>query len=100
MVEEFMLLANISVAEKILAEFPDCALLRRHPSPPPANFDPLIATAKSKVAACISPVHYPISTFCYLVEFSLLEKMQTNLRKKRNNYGENNYEKKNVDNKI
>ncbi|XP_034253802.1 exosome complex exonuclease RRP44 [Thrips palmi] len=42
MVEEFMLLANISVAEKIFQEFPDCAMLRRHPQPPPSNFDPLI----------------------------------------------------------
>lgn len=42
MVEEFMLLANISVAEKILQEFPDCAMLRRHPQPPATNFDPLI----------------------------------------------------------
>ncbi|KAJ1531623.1 hypothetical protein ONE63_000295 [Megalurothrips usitatus] len=42
MVEEFMLLANISVAEKILAEFPDCAMLRRHPTPPSTNFEPLV----------------------------------------------------------
>ncbi|KAK2185620.1 hypothetical protein NP493_229g01009 [Ridgeia piscesae] len=48
MVEEFMLLANISVAEKILAEFPDCALLRRHPAPPVSNFDPLVTIAKAK----------------------------------------------------
>ncbi|XP_065073059.1 exosome complex exonuclease RRP44 [Ochlerotatus camptorhynchus] len=41
MVEEFMLLANVSVAEKIEREFPECALLRRHPCPPDANFDPL-----------------------------------------------------------
>ncbi|KAF6200952.1 hypothetical protein GE061_005399 [Apolygus lucorum] len=45
MVEEFMLLANVSVAEKILLEFPECALLRRHPEPPPMNFDPLIKAA-------------------------------------------------------
>ena len=44
-----MLLANISVAEKILAEFPDCALLRRHPAPPVSNFDSLVAIAKAKV---------------------------------------------------
>lgn len=50
MVEEFMLLANISVAEKIVHEFPDNALLRRHPSPPASNFDPLIKAAKSKVS--------------------------------------------------
>lgn len=42
MVEEFMLLANISVAEKIEKEFPEHAMLRRHPSPPQTNFDPLI----------------------------------------------------------
>lgn len=48
MVEEFMLLANISVAERILEEFPDCALLRRHPSPPQSNFEPLIKAATSR----------------------------------------------------
>ncbi|KAL9693559.1 hypothetical protein quinque_012844 [Culex quinquefasciatus] len=41
MVEEFMLLANVSVAEKIHQEFPEYALLRRHPCPPEANFEPL-----------------------------------------------------------
>uniref|UniRef100_A0A8D9BV86 Protein DIS3 homolog n=1 Tax=Cacopsylla melanoneura TaxID=428564 RepID=A0A8D9BV86_9HEMI len=46
MVEEFMLLANITVAEKIFHEFPDNAMLRRHPVPPPANFEPLIHAAK------------------------------------------------------
>ncbi|CAG5119545.1 unnamed protein product, partial [Candidula unifasciata] len=48
MVEEFMLLANIAVAEKIQQDFPDCALLRRHPPPPKSNFDPLIKAATSK----------------------------------------------------
>ncbi|CAD5229305.1 unnamed protein product [Bursaphelenchus okinawaensis] len=33
LVEEFMLLANQSVAKKIESHFPDTALLRRHPSP-------------------------------------------------------------------
>ena len=46
MVEEFMLAANISTAKKIFAEFPDCAMLRRHPEPPPSNFDPLIKAGK------------------------------------------------------
>ncbi|CAG9864161.1 unnamed protein product [Phyllotreta striolata] len=46
MVEEFMLLANISVAEKILDEFPECAMLRRHPTPPSTNFDPLIKAGR------------------------------------------------------
>uniref|UniRef100_UPI003AAC6BD3 exosome complex exonuclease RRP44 n=1 Tax=Centroberyx gerrardi TaxID=166262 RepID=UPI003AAC6BD3 len=48
MVEEFMLLANISVAQKIYDEFSECALLRKHPSPPPANYDILTKAAKSK----------------------------------------------------
>lgn len=48
MVEEFMLLANISVAEKIEKEFPECAMLRRHPEPPQANFDPLIKAGRNQ----------------------------------------------------
>ncbi|XP_064637468.1 exosome complex exonuclease RRP44-like [Lineus longissimus] len=48
MVEEFMLLANISTAEKTLAEFPDCAILRRHPAPPISNFEPVIKAAALK----------------------------------------------------
>jgi exosome complex exonuclease DIS3/RRP44 len=47
LVEEFMLLANISVAKRIYEEFPHCALLRRHPSPPLSNYDILI-----KAGAC------------------------------------------------
>lgn len=42
MVEEFMLAANISAAKRIYLDFPDCAMLRRHPAPPPSNFDPLV----------------------------------------------------------
>lgn len=48
MVEEFMLLANISVAQKIYDEFSECALLRKHPAPPPSNYDILLKAAKSK----------------------------------------------------
>ncbi|XP_054270094.1 exosome complex exonuclease RRP44 [Macrosteles quadrilineatus] len=48
MVEEFMLLANISVAEKIYQEFPECAMLRRHPEPPPNNFEPLIKAGRNQ----------------------------------------------------
>ncbi|NXF35067.1 RRP44 exonuclease, partial [Nyctibius bracteatus] len=48
MVEEFMLLANISVAQKIYNEFPEFALLRKHPAPPPSNYDVLVKAAKSK----------------------------------------------------
>lgn len=47
MVEEFMLLANISVAEKIFQEFPECAMLRRHPCPPSTNFEPLVKAGRN-----------------------------------------------------
>ncbi|XP_038055704.1 exosome complex exonuclease RRP44-like [Patiria miniata] len=48
MVEEFMLLANISVAKKIHEEFPQCATLRRHPTPSPSSYEPVIKAALAK----------------------------------------------------
>uniref|UniRef100_A0A1I8ATB4 Protein DIS3 homolog n=1 Tax=Steinernema glaseri TaxID=37863 RepID=A0A1I8ATB4_9BILA len=48
MVEEFMLLANCSVAEKISELYPDCALLRRHPIPSEESYAPLIEVAKAR----------------------------------------------------
>ena len=65
MVEEMMLLANVTVAGHILAHFAACALLRRHAVPPPRQFEPLlraaaaagidIDTASSKVCSgCLS----------------------------------------------
>jgi exosome complex exonuclease DIS3/RRP44 len=41
LVEEFMLLANISVASKIYEAFPQTAMLRRHGAPPATNFEDL-----------------------------------------------------------
>ncbi|RDX49603.1 RNB-domain-containing protein [Lentinus brumalis] len=41
LVEEFMLLANISVAGKIQETFPQTAVLRRHLPPPRTNFEKL-----------------------------------------------------------
>lgn len=41
LVEEFMLLANISVAKKIYSRFPSAAMLRKHGAPPINNFDQL-----------------------------------------------------------
>jgi exosome complex exonuclease DIS3/RRP44 len=46
-VEEFMLLANCAVAARITESFPRVALLRRHPAPPPSNFDALTAAARA-----------------------------------------------------
>lgn len=48
LVEEFMLLANISVAQRILEEFPDSACLRRHPVPPPSFYKPIVELAASR----------------------------------------------------
>ncbi|GAA5903546.1 hypothetical protein JCM8208_003621 [Rhodotorula glutinis] len=41
LVEEFMLLANISVAQRIYEQFPQTAVLRRHAPPPKTNFEVL-----------------------------------------------------------
>ncbi|KAL8835575.1 MAG: hypothetical protein Q9170_003259 [Blastenia crenularia] len=48
LVEEFMLLANISVAGKIYESFPQTALLRRHAAPPKTNFEELANQLKVK----------------------------------------------------
>eukprot|EP00736_Rhodelphis_marinus_P013737 Rmarinus@m.21213 len=42
LVEEYMLLANIYTGKKINEAFPQCAVLRRHPTPPPKNFEPVL----------------------------------------------------------
>ena len=49
LVEEFMLLANISVAKKIYEHFPQHAVLRKHQKPPVSNFDILIKAAEGQV---------------------------------------------------
>ena len=41
-----MLLANVTVAEYIFDKFPLCAILRRHPQPPPSNFEPLLQVVR------------------------------------------------------
>jgi len=48
LVEEFMLLANISVAGKNYEAFPQTALLRRHGAPPKTNFEELSNQLKVK----------------------------------------------------
>ena len=47
MVEEMMLLANVTVAEHVLSRFAGCALLRRHEVPPPRQFEPLLKAASA-----------------------------------------------------
>lgn len=48
LVEEFMLLANISVAARIYEAYPQTALLRRHAAPPKTNFEELQNQLKVK----------------------------------------------------
>ena len=48
LVEEFMLLANITVAKKILRNYPTLSVLRRHPSPNRAMFESLISKARCR----------------------------------------------------
>ncbi|TQB68454.1 exosome catalytic subunit dis3 [Monascus purpureus] len=48
LVEEFMLLANITVASKIYSAFPQTAMLRRHATPPPQNFEELARQLSKK----------------------------------------------------
>lgn len=48
LVEEFMLLANVTVAKKILRHYPTLSVLRRHPAPNRAMFDSLISKANSR----------------------------------------------------
>ena len=55
-----MLLANISVAKKIHEEFSEHALLRKHPAPPPSNYEILVKAAKSKVR------FYRLKSYLYL----------------------------------
>ncbi|CAL5222204.1 g4534 [Coccomyxa viridis] len=47
MVEEMMLLANVTVAEHVLSHFATCTLLRRHQVPPPRQFEPLLKAASA-----------------------------------------------------
>lgn len=56
MVEEWMLLANITVSKKILRHFPALAVLRRHQPPSREQFVPLMATAR------IAGIHLDISS--------------------------------------
>mmetsp|Transcript_14712 Transcript_14712/g.21010 ORF Transcript_14712/g.21010 Transcript_14712/m.21010 type:complete len:1218 (-) Transcript_14712:132-3785(-) len=48
LVEEFMLLANVTVAKKILRHFPTLSILRRHPAPNRSMFDSLISKAQCR----------------------------------------------------
>ncbi|CAM9113155.1 unnamed protein product [Choristocarpus tenellus] len=47
LVEEFMLLANITVGKKILRHFPTLSVLRRHPAPSRQQFEGLLSTAEA-----------------------------------------------------
>eukprot|EP00934_Nitzschia_sp_Nitz4_P000339 Nitzschia sp. Nitz4//scaffold326_size20077//3326//6553//NITZ4_008710-RA/size20077-processed-gene-0.45-mRNA-1//-1//CDS//3329547924//339//frame0 len=48
LVEEFMLLANVTVSKKILRHYPTLSVLRRHPSPNRSMFESLITKARCR----------------------------------------------------
>lgn len=78
LVEEFMLLANISVAKRIQEAYPQTAVLRRHMPPPQTNFETLqdilakrkglsLDVSSSKALAdsldkCVDPGHPEFNT--------------------------------------
>lgn len=68
LVEEFMLLANISAATAVATAFPDRALLRRHPQPNPRKLAAAASAAKEAGARSfdISTI-FCLCTFGYMV---------------------------------
>ncbi len=64
MVEEMMLLANCTVAEQTLRHFPALSLLRRHPTPPPKHFEPLLRAAAA-VGLSIDPATSKVGGKCW-----------------------------------
>ena len=66
LVEEFMLLANISVAKKLYEHFPQHAVLRKHPVPSESMFETLIKSAASQVFC--SFIYLFIDQFIYLLD--------------------------------
>jgi RNB domain len=74
LVEEFMLLANITVSKKILRHFPTLAVLRRHQPPSKEQFSSLLSAANavgvridissSKVSTLISLNDYWVAYYC------------------------------------
>ena len=67
MIEEFMLLANITVAKKILDHYATFALLRRHPSPSESSCETLIKSAEIMVIVLFEK----ISCVVFFVSFSI-----------------------------
>ncbi|CAI7835897.1 unnamed protein product [Closterium sp. NIES-53] len=70
MIEEFMLAANVSVAEKILQHFASCSLLRRHPTPSPNMFEPPLHTAEAEGIDSIEQHYAPAPHITHLLLIS------------------------------
>ncbi|KAF8376338.1 dis-3 [Pristionchus pacificus] len=80
MVEEFMLLANRAVAEKVLSSYPECALLRRHPIPSEVSYKPLIEVTIS-ISILINKFKHPV--FSFFFEFHSCKNLYTGRKKTR-----------------
>lgn len=75
LVEEFMLLANIAVAEKIIKHFPTFSLLRRHPPPRKERLEQM---ARSLLKIVHGDINFDTSTSKTLSES--LEAIKKNLK--------------------
>ena len=64
LVEEFMLLANMSVAALIADAFPERSLLRRHPPPNQRKLDEVSSLSNSLVRAHTCPTSAPRKKSC------------------------------------
>jgi exosome complex exonuclease DIS3/RRP44 len=71
MVEEMMLMANITVATHIHKSFPSCAVLRRHETPTPEMFKPLQQVPSPRLvhmhgdtARCTHGPWFRLCTYC------------------------------------
>lgn len=74
LVEEFMLLANISVAKKLYEHFPQHAVLRKHPEPSPSMFESLLKSVESHVRNSFYDHVIIFMAYSYVFYFSCMVK--------------------------
>lgn len=75
MVEEMMLMANITVATHIHKAFASCAVLRRHETPTPEMFKPLLQVRSAPASEHASPHSTPLLGACLSSEHASHQSM-------------------------
>ena len=67
MIEEFMLMANMSIARRISDTFPEGAMLRRHPPPKQVSIEELVCAFKQTANhACMHAYTYVMYVRMYV----------------------------------